>query len=363
MKHVVHLFGSFGPGGAEMGAVRLIQSLPGIRHTVVSIGSDVRLAEETGVEHVSLGLDGRSLTAGLQLAKLCRELGADIIHVNNLAPWPDAVLAAKLTGARVVQTFHGVEQAALRFPAHKRVVYQLLDRASDALVAVAGSAADLLSGLTGIGRQRIRVIPNGVDTGVFHPVRATDKSALRANLGLPEHGLLFGCVAALRPVKDHAGLLRAFAQVRQDQPRYLVLAGNGPLAADLRRQAENLGCGDNIVFLGRRSDVPDLLRAFDAFVLNSETEGLSFAVLEAMASGLPIVASNVGGNPELVTTGREGWLYERGDQDALTGLLQRADGSQLASMGAAARQRVEAYYSLAAMAAAYADVYGLERGA
>lgn len=362
--HVAHLFGSFGPGGAEMGALRLIRSLPDLQHTVLSIGSDVRLAREAGIACRSLGLDGPSRAAGLHVARLCKGLGVDIIHVNNLAPWPDAAVAGLLAGAGVVQTFHGVEQAALRFPVHKRLVYQALAMRSRALIAVAQPAADLLCSLTGIPAKRVRVIVNGVDTAEFHPA-AQDKAGLKASLGLPEEGVLLGCVAALRPVKDHAGLLRALAaaNAQRSQPCFLALVGDGPLEADLRGLAAELDLTDSVHFLGRRKDVPELLRAFDAFVLNSETEGLSYAVLEAMASGLPVLASRVGANPELIADGEQGWLYGKEDQAALVRLLAGVTLQSCLAMGAAARRKVEQGYSLRAMAQAYAAVYAsvLER--
>lgn len=364
--HVGHLFGSFAPGGAEMGAVRLMRACPdpAVRHTVVCIGSDTRLARETGVPCVSLGLDGRQWAASLALAGLCRRLGLTVLHVNNLAPWPDGVLAGRMSGCRVIQTFHGVETSRLRFPLAKRLLFQAAARASHGVVAVAHAAAGLLAGLTGIAPGRIQVIPNGVDTEVFRPAE-TDKAALRKALGLPPQavtGLLLGCVAALRPVKDHAGLLRALARAvaaNPDAAMTLALVGDGPEEARLRQLAGELGLGERVLFLGRRVDVPELLRAMDAFVLNSETEGLSYAVLEAMASGLPVVASAVGGNVSLVEPGRGGWLYPAGDEGRLAEMLAlaQARAGELAAMGRAARDVVMNGYSLAAMAQAYQRLY------
>ena len=191
--------------------------------------------------------------------------------------------------------------------------------------------------------ERVRVILNAVEADRFRPVDPGDRAALRARLGLPVDGLLVGCVANLRPVKGHLRLIEAFAAVQADLPRAgLVLVGEGPLQAALAREVEERGLREAVHFLGQRGDVPDLLPAFDLCALASESEGLSNALLEAMACGLPVVATAVGGNPELLEDGALGRLVPPGDPVALGRALREllADPAERSRLGAAARVRV-----------------------
>ena len=164
-----------------------------------------------------------------------------------------------------------------------------------------------------------------------------------------------GCVAALRPVKDHKGLLEAFASVISNEPSantnkgiYLILVGDGQLASELKMLSRQLGVEDRIIFMARRNDVDKILQALDVFVLNSKTEGMSYAVLEAMSSGLPIIATNVGANTELISHGVEGYLYHPGDLKSLTEYMTKVigDRDRLLKMGKAARQNIVKFYSI-----------------
>jgi len=362
----MHVLGNLGMGGAEMGVLRLIQNLKDerIRHSIAILGSDRSLLDQMNVDipcH-ALDLQGRCFTAFWRLAKRFRRERVDIVHVNNLAPWPDAALAARLAGCRCIETFHGVEEGRLRFSFLKQMLFRGAGFLSSRITAVADEAADLLTGLTGISRDAVQVIPNGVDTANFSPVASLGtKRDLRRSKNLPEDALLLGCVAALRPVKNHRGLLRAFAGALKGvaTPVVLVLVGDGPLAAELQTLAAELGIGEQVHFLGRRSDITELLQCFDAFVLNSDTEGLSYAVLEAMACGLPLIGTAVGGNVQLVRNDRQGMLVAVADEAALSMALHRAiSGSEdLITMGQEARKMVMAHYGMAVMVDQYRKLY------
>lgn len=364
--HVMHVLGNLGMGGAELGVVRLVNSFPpdNFKHSIAVLGSDLTLSPMLGKEvplH-SLGVTGRSYSVFFALRRLFREQKVDLVHVNNIPPWVDCVLGARLAGCNCIETFHGVEQGALRFSPFRRGLFQLASMGSAALTAVASPAADLVAELTGIARGHIEVIPNGVDTTVYSPLPdAEEKRTLRQEVGLPSDGLLFGCVAALRPVKNHRGLLNAFASAIKHggYNAYLVLVGDGELRVGLEAQCRELGIEQKVRFLGARTDVERLLKCFDALVLNSETEGLSYAVLEAMASGLPVIATAVGANPQLIQDGCEGWLLPQGDVRALTSCLEGAMASsgRLAGMGQRARDKIVGTFSLEAMSRAYMQLY------
>jgi glycosyltransferase involved in cell wall biosynthesis len=368
---VMHILGNFGPGGAEMGVVRLIKSFRNddIIHSVCSIGSDTLLKGllPKGTNLFSLGIEGRSYRAFIPLFRLMRSYKIDIAHVNNMAPWFDVALASKLAGCKCIETFHGVEESALEFSLYRRIISKTAYLLTSSTTAVAESARDLLVQLVGIKEHKIRVLPNGVDTELFSPMGSQEeRRRLRISLNLPENGFLMGCVAALRPVKDHKGLVEAFASAISDRPSvntnkdiYLILVGDGPLTSELKTLSGQLGVEDRIVFLDRRNDVDRILQALDVFVLNSKTEGMSYAVLEAMSSGLPIIATNVGANTELIRHGVEGYLYRPGDLKSLTEYMTEGigDRGRLLRMGRAARQKIVEFYSVKKMVSSYKDLY------
>jgi glycosyltransferase involved in cell wall biosynthesis len=194
----------------------------------------------------------------------------------------------------------------------------------------------------------VRTVANAVD--VAGPiVTPAIRAAARKSLGIENDRLVVGCVASLTPEKDHAGLLRALSAVREDHPDVLLLLiGSGPLEHDVRDTVARLGLTDHVRLLGARMDVPDLLPALDVFALSSHYEGLPVSILEAMAAGLPTVASAVGGVPEAITDGVEGWLVQRGDPKQFADRLGRllCDPESRRRMGAHARQRVEDRYSI-----------------
>ena len=203
-----------------------------------------------------------------------------------------------------------------------------------------------------------------MDTERFRPCPVGDyRLRLRKDLGLPENGILFGCVAALRPVKNHEGMIRAFAEsIQRDNLNtevYLIIVGDGVLENRLKTLCRKKDVERRIIFMGQRRDVPDILRSLDGFLLNSKTEGMSYAILEAMASGLPIIATDVGGNAELVNHGEEGFLYPEGDAGALANYIQTVAENRglLKIMGEKARNKVCNLYSLDKMVKAYQNLY------
>lgn len=364
--HVMHVLGNLGVGGAEMGVLRLIHGLsePNLRHSITIAGSDQTLLNTAAMDipcH-ALGLDGRSYTAFGRMAMLFKRYKVHVVHVNNLALWPDAVLASRLSGCRCVETFHGVEDPRLRFSSTKKKLYKAAGLLSSRVTAVSEEARALLAALTGIDPRTVELIPNGVDTARYAPAPSKEaKRMLRQRKGLPPDGIVVGCVAALRPVKNHEGLLEAFAHAVSDLRTsvFLVLVGDGPLRADMERRARGLGLEHHVFFLGKRSDVDDLLRCFDLFVLNSHTEGLSYALLEAMASGLPVVATAVGAAVRLVQQGRQGFLVNSGDTVALAMTLRTLleNPAMLQPMGEEARKTVQSEYGIERMLQRYKALY------
>jgi glycosyltransferase involved in cell wall biosynthesis len=220
---------------------------------------------------------------------------------------------------------------------------RLLNRFTQAFVANSEAVRNETARREGVSPERIRVIPNAVDTERFRPAAPGERQALRLKLGFPPTVPLVGCVANLRPVKGHEVLLDAFAAVCAHVPEArLALIGEGPAEPSLHERAGALGILDRLHFLGLRDDVPELLRTFDVAVSASYSEGLSNALLEAMASGLPTVATAVGGNTELLEDGLLGTLVPPSDPAAMAVALRNllTSPDRCRRLGAAARDRV-----------------------
>jgi glycosyltransferase involved in cell wall biosynthesis len=210
-----------------------------------------------------------------------------------------------------------------------------------------------------VGRPAAKVttIQNGVDLDRFS--RAS-RSEARAALGVPDDTLVVGTVGRLDPVKDQSGLIRAFAGALPFHPgALLMIAGDGPCRAELAGVVRSLGLEQRVRLLGERKDVPNVLAGLDVFVLPSIAEGMSNTVLEAMASGLPVIATQVGGNPEMVEDGVSGLLVPARDPGALTAALRSylSDPHLRSLHGKASRERVFRDFSLARMNGAYDHLY------
>lgn len=231
------------------------------------------------------------------------------------------------------------------------------------IIAVAEGHRAYLRDREGIPDERLVVIHNGVDLGRFNPPDGTERRRARRELGVDPGAYVAVIVAALRPEKNHAMLLRAAARLRESDERFVLLVvGEGSEMGPLRDAAGRLRLGDTIRFLGRRPDVPEVLAAADVSVLCSHpvVETFPLSVLESMACARPVVATSVGSIPEMIDDGVEGMLVPAGDEDALVAALAGLgrDPSRRAEMGARARERVEARYSEDAMIDRYALLLG-----
>jgi sugar transferase (PEP-CTERM/EpsH1 system associated) len=360
--HVVHVLHTLAVGGTENGVVNLVNALAGdARHTVIAVTTSGPLAARlpAGVAVHALGKrPGVDPAAVVRLTRLLRRLRPDIVHSRNWGAF-DAVAAARLAGVPVViHGEHGREAADPEGQDRRRNrLRRLLSPLIAQWVTVSHDLRRWLVHRVGIPADRVLTIHNGVDTARF---AEGDREAAREALGLEPGRPVVGTVGRLDPVKDHVRLVTAFRSVaaRRSDAR-LVICGDGPLREELHRAVDAVRLQGSVRLLGERDDVPRVLAALDVFTLPSIAEGISNTVLEAMASGLPVVATRVGGNPELVEDGVTGRLVEPRRTEALAeALLGYLNDPVLARLhGKAARQRCVAEFSLERMAARYLALY------
>lgn len=359
--HVVH---GLPRGGLENGVVNLLNGLPRgqFEQAVCCLDRRGEMADriQSDVPLWTLNRGRHDLRAPFRLAGIIREWRPHVVHCRNWSSWMDAVLGRLLArgDSRLVWSFHGFIDAD-RLPARRRWASRALAGITDELFAVCRDAAQRYADRAGIDPRRFEVIYNGVDLERFRP--AEDRAALRRSLGMDEQRRVLLTVASLIPVKGHADLLRALAMLGRlgvELPE-VWLVGEGPLRPELESLVADLRLGPHVHMPGHSDQVPGFLSASDLFVLPSRLEGMSNAILEAMAAGLPVVARAVGGNPELVVDGVTGALCRPNEVAAMAEAIGRLllDPALGIRMGQAGRKRAERVFSIQTMLDGYADYY------
>jgi sugar transferase (PEP-CTERM/EpsH1 system associated) len=279
----------------------------------------------------------------------------DLVHTRNLKPYFLGFSAAKL--AMIPAVVHSEHGRDFPFEKHQMLAQRICSAFTNKVIVLSEDLRRSLVEHVKVSDQRITTILNGVDTNRFSPEAKCEK---KRALGLSEQDIVIGSVGRLVPVKNYGELLNAFARlVHKDIPLKLVIAGDGPDAPTLKETARRLGVESSVQWLGTRDDIPEIIGAMDVFALTSKNEGISNTVLEAMACGVPVVVSRVGGNPEIVVDGRTGYLYEAGNLDELVGLIDQlvSDREHRLEKGSGARQHVLENFSIETMVRRYEQTY------
>lgn len=333
----------------------------GFHHAVITLRDAGSLAA-TLPDHVAcraLNIKGKSHTSWWRLAGVLRGLKPDILHARGAGCWSDALLASMLLpSARVILGFHGWDTpGAVSRPA--RWAAKVARRSGAVILTVSQRVRDQLSGEIAVPADEIHVIANGVDTRQFQPATVDQRAVLRGRLGLAPTDLVVGTVGSLVPVKRHNLLLDAFAAISAETPGLrLLIVGEGPMRDTLWERAAAMGLQERVRFLGHRDDVHQILPALDMYVCTSDSEGQSNALLEALASGLPVVSTDVGDHAAILRSSQAGLVVPIGDADALTLALRQliADESLRRSLGEKARRAANGH-DLPTMAANYQAYY------
>jgi glycosyltransferase involved in cell wall biosynthesis len=326
-------------GGAERGLAEEVCAFDPdrIRSHVISLANaDVAsLVPEVQAQGVNVTyVTGAGLTDMnrlLKLARVIRRTRPDVVQTSLDYANVLGVLAARMAGRPVVASLRNVSTHQSRADYLKRYVQRLVLRwGAQRVTLVAATARAEAAHYFGLPIDQIVPLPNAIDLRRLEPALRVDRAAKRGELGIPTDAPLVCSVARLDPVKGHRFLLDAVSQLGPCHSRgHYVFAGIGSHGdrdeeARLIAQAERLGLAHRIHFVGERSDVLEIVAASDLFVLPSLMEGLSRALLESMGLGVPVIATNVGGNPDVLTDGETGWSIEPSDPVALRNALEEA---------------------------------------
>lgn len=346
---ILHTEWSDGFGGQER---RILAEMKGMRARGHDIwlatreGAQLRVAAETaGIPTLILPLRGAAdLASAARLARELRRLRIDVVNTHSgVDSWVGGIAARWARSPVLLRTRH------LNNPLRRgwtNFVHYLPDR----IVACGEAVRARLVEECGFPAAQVVSIPTGIDFAGFRPTR--DRATVRAGLGLGEDDELLLMVGVLRGVKRHLLALDALQRLADARPRLqLILAGDGPMRDELGARADALGLAGRVHFIGHRDDVPDLLGAADALLLSSRSEGVPQAVTQALGLGLPVVATRVGGVPELIRDEDTGLLVPPEDAEAMAAALERvfADPDWARSLGERGRAHVHAHFSLDAM--------------
>ena len=364
---IVHVLYRLQVGGLENGVINLVNQMPAgrFRHAIVCLSEATGFRDRIQRDDVAVyemhKRPGQDFATWWRLFRLFRKIRPAVVHTRNIG-----CLEAQIPAwfARVPCRVHSEHGWDISDPDGGNRKYQWLRRLHAPLVqrfiALSRELEQYLLQTVGIARAKVTRIYNGVDTARFH---TADGDALPAGFRHPD-SVVFGTVGRLHGVKDQVNLCEAFVHLCASHDDIgtrmrLVLIGEGPLGQACREVLDGAGVGGQAWLPGSREDVPQIMQSLDVFVLPSQAEGISNTILEAMACALPVIATRVGGNPELVDEGRTGSLVPARDPLALAAAMTTyaADARLRHAHGTAGRERIAKEFSMQRMLSAYQSVY------
>ena len=368
---IVHIIYRLGVGGLENGLVNLINRIPAdqYRHAIVCLTDSTDFSKRIQRDNVAVyeihKRPGHDVQSFVKVYKLLKQLKPDIVHTRNLAAI-EYQLCAFLAGVPFrIQGEHGwdvfdPDGSVAKYRWLRLILSFLIHR----FIPLSKQLQDYLQFKVGIPEGKITRICNGVDTKLFYPPQGQRKSPVDCPLDLNDK-LVIGTVGRMHGVKDQLTLVKAYIFACQQSATFtdkarLMLIGDGPLLEVATKLLEESALLSKAWLPGERKDIALIMRSFDVFVLPSKAEGISNTILEAMATGLPIIATRVGGNPELVVDEGTGLLVEKENVTEMAAAMQDlvADDGKRKQFASAALQRAQQEFSIDSMVARYLAVYG-----
>lgn len=363
---VGHTIYAFKEGGMERGLVNIINhgDQDRFRHVVLCLteaGEFARHIRSRSCRVIEFRKgSGNDVRLIGRIAAEVRRCGIDILHARGWPTLLETAFAARLAGIQAtIYGFHGKTAGELRGVRLLRRAAQAIGvRSYDRLVTLNSRMRDDFAAEALVASERIRVIANGVDHELFRPRQ--DRRTLRGRFGIPAERYIIGTVGRLDPVKNHGVILEALALFPRGQERpFLVIVGEGETRPMLEKTITQLGLEGDVRLCGYSDDTPALLGCMDLYVQSSLYEGFSNTVLEAMSTGLPVLATDVGGTRDLIDEGREGFFFSPTDAPRLSRLIRKlwSDRPLHGQMGQQARARVCKDFTLHPMVEAYESMY------
>ena len=353
--NVLHINDQREWGGGEQQTAYLAEGLAARGHRIYLAARPdgalhTKLHPSNNLTCLPLALGGEwDIRSAWRLSRLMISENIDIIHAHTGHAHTLACLARRMAGrARVIVS------RRVAFPPRQNPLSRFKYRCPDCYIAISDCVAQALMAF-GVPESKVTVVHSGIDMQRF-----TEEPLSRREIGVPEGVPLLGAVGSLVEAKDHATLIAAMRIVVDTEPLIrLVIAGEGPLRTEIELQILHLGLEDNVILLGHRTDIPQLLAALDVFVMSSVSEGLGTSVLDALACGLPVVATQAGGIPEMIHNGETGILVPTGNPEALAeGLLRLLrDGTAARAMAQRGKALVAEKFTVEAMVRGTVDVY------
>jgi L-malate glycosyltransferase len=363
--HLCHIFPAFAIGGPQVRTAVVINGLNGaFRHTIIALNGDLscrgRLREPDKVNCLPAPPRGGRGLVPLALARLLRGIAPDAVLTYNWGG-TEGLLAARLCGIRrVIHAEDGFGPDEARRQKRRRVLARrLLLRSACQVVCPSQTLVQIARRVWSMPPSKVHYLPNGVDIQRFAPPTEQEKETARRKLGVSPGEIVVGSVGQLRGEKNHARLFRAFAAVSTDRPCRLLLVGDGPLLGPLVVLARELGMEQRVIFAGNVSDPAEHYRAMDIFALTSDTEQMPIAVLEAMATALPVVSTDVGDVRTMLSTGQRAFIVPPGQDDGFAGRLAALveDPGARRALGKANRIKCAQEFGIDGMVQAYQRLY------
>lgn len=368
---IAHVIFSLGTGGLENGLVNLINHIPEEKysHVIICLKQSSDFSKRLKRQDIQIfelnKNEGQDWGSFIKMYRILKQINPDIIHTRNLAALEYQV-PAYFAGVKC--RIHGEHGWEVFDPEGKNAKYQWLRRMIQPFVhrfiPLSVHLEHYLTKDVGIAARKVSRICNGVDTEKFHPLQAQQKSQGECPFAFSPDKIYIGTVGRMHGVKDQITLVKAFITLIDENPALknklvLILIGDGPLRADAEKLLHDSHLEKQAWLPGNRDDIAEIMHYLDVFVLPSQAEGISNTILEAMATGLPVIATRVGGNPELIKEGFTGSLVEKENPSAMAVCLLSyiQDKSMREQRGANARKRIMEEFSLQVMVNNYTNVY------
>ena len=362
--NIAHLTYSLDTGGIENGIINLVNRMDRNKfyHYIICFTHATEFRNRITAENVEIislnKKPGNSLKLFYLLWVIFNKKNIHIVHSRGWATMMEGIVSAKAAGIPVViYGFHGKTYEDIQGEKTRRIVAQkILLKITDGIITLIDNMKDDLCSSLNVARDKVEIIKNGVDLSIF----ANGDRRLRYDFDIKDSEVVIGAVGRIDPVKNYATMIKAFHVVSSRHYNLrMIIVGDGPDYVDIENKIEEMGLSQKILMLGNRDDVSKLLYCFDIFIQPSLYEGLSNTILEAMAVGLPVIASCVGGNPDVVKENENGLLFNPTDVEGLSKAIEKIylDKELRDNMITANKEKIKSEYSLDKMVGEYERYY------